>query len=78
MALVQCSPAMHFGLVCGPLKEVFQTRPAYPYYNSTWDTSIVLSYVKTLHPPKEISVQSLTHKLVKLCALVYRPALSNT
>ena len=37
------------------LKGVFQTRPAFPRYTSTWDTSIVLTYLKTLHPPKEIS-----------------------
>ena len=52
------------------LKGVFQTRPAFPRYTSTWDTSIVLTYLKTLHPPKEISFQNLTHKLVMLCALV--------
>ena len=52
------------------LKGVFQTRPAFPRYTSTWDTSIVLTYLKTLHPPKEISLQNLTHKLVMLCALV--------
>ena len=52
------------------LKGVFQTRPAFPRYTSTWDNSIVLTYLKTLHPPKEISLQNPTHKLVMLCALV--------
>ena len=52
------------------LKGVFQTRPAFPPYTSTSDTSIVLTYLKTLHPPKEISLQNLTHKLVMLSALV--------
>ena len=33
------------------LKAVFQTRPAFPRYTSTLDTSIVLTYLKTLHPP---------------------------
>ena len=48
------------------LKGVFQTRPAFPRYTSTWDSSIVLTYLKTraLHPPKDISLQNLTHKLV--------------
>ena len=36
------------------LKGVFQTRPAFPRYTSTWDTSIVLSYLKTLHPPRSV------------------------
>ena len=52
------------------LKGVFQTRPAFPRYTSAWDTSIVLTYLKSLCPPKEISLQNLTHKLVVLCALV--------
>ena len=53
------------------LKGVFQTRPAFPRYTSTLYTSIILTlYLKTLHPPKEISLRNLTHKLVMLCALV--------
>lgn len=40
------------------LKGVFQTRPAFPRYTTTWDTSIVLTDLKTLHPPKEISLQT--------------------
>ena len=52
------------------VKGVFQSRPALPRYTSTWDTSIVLSYLRTLHPAKELSLQQLTHKLVMLCALV--------
>ena len=52
------------------LKGVFQTRPDSPPYTSTLDTSIVLIYLKTLDPLKDISLQNLTHKLVMLCALV--------
>lgn len=52
------------------LKGVFQSRPAFPRYTSTWDTSIVLTHLKTLHPPKDISLQNLSYKLVMLCALV--------
>jgi len=37
---------------------------------STWDTSVVLQYLRTLHPLKELSLQSLTYKLAMLCALV--------
>ena len=51
------------------LKGVFQTRPAFARYTTTWDTSIVLTDLKTLHPPKEISLQNLTHQLAMLCAL---------
>ena len=44
--------------------------PAFPRFTSTLDTSIVLTYLKTLHPRKQVSLQNLTHKLVMLCALV--------
>lgn len=30
----------------------------------------MLTYLKTFHPPKEITLQNLNHKLVMLCALV--------
>lgn len=52
------------------MKGVFQTRPALPRYQATWDTSVVLSYLKTLHPVEELNLQQLTYKLVMLCALV--------
>lgn len=52
------------------LKGVFQTRPAFPHYTFTWDTSVVLNYLKTLHPPKDMTLKCLTYKLVMLCALV--------
>ena len=52
------------------MKEVFQTRPAVPRYTSTWDTSVVLSYLKRFHPATDLTLQQLTHKLVMLCALV--------
>ena len=51
-------------------KGVFQARPALPRYQKTWDTSIVLSHLKTLHPLGKLTLQQLTHKLVMLCALV--------
>ena len=52
------------------LKGAFHKRPAFPRYTSTWDTSVVLTYLQTLHPPKKISLQNLTLKPVMLCALV--------
>ena len=52
------------------MKGVFQTRPALPRYQATWDTSVVLSYLKALHPVEELNLQQLTYKLVMLCALV--------
>ena len=52
------------------MKGVFQTRPALPRYQASWDTLVVLSYLKTLHPVEDLNLQQLTYKLVMLCALV--------
>ena len=52
------------------MEGVFQARPALPKYQATWDTSVVLAYLKTFYPVEEITLQQLTHKLVMLCSLV--------
>ena len=52
------------------MKGVFQARPVVPRYASTWDTSVVLLNLKGLHPATDLTLQQLTQKLVKLCALV--------
>ena len=65
MLLLEITP-----LVQWFLKGVFQTRPAFPRYTSTWDISVVLNYLKTLHAPKDMTLKCLTYKLVMLCDLV--------
>ena len=52
------------------MKGVFQARPAVTRYTSTWDTSVVLLYLKGLHPATGLTLQQLTQKLVMLCVLV--------
>ena len=51
------------------LKGVYQNRPALSCYTSTWDTSVVLAYLKTLHPLKDLDLQTLTCTHM-LCAFV--------
>ena len=51
------------------IKAAFQTRPAFPRYQTTWDTSVVLNFLKEWHPVNTLSLQHLTFKLVMLCAL---------
>ena len=51
------------------IKAVFQTRPAFPRYQTTWDTSVSLNFLKEWHPVNTLSLQHLTFKLVMLCAL---------
>ena len=52
------------------LKGVFLNRKPLPKYNSIWDVSEVLRYLKTLNPNQQISLKELTLKLVMLLSLV--------
>ena len=52
------------------LKAVFNARPCVPRYQSIWDTSLVLSYLKTFSPLEALNLKDLTLKLVMLIALV--------
>lgn len=52
------------------VKAVYQTRPDFPRYQSTWDTSIVLHSLEGLHPLDKLSLKDLTLKVVMLVALV--------
>ena len=52
------------------LKAVFTARPCVPRYQSIWDTSLVLSYLKTFAPVESSNIKDLTLKLVMLIALV--------
>ena len=49
------------------MKGVFQSRPALPRYNETWDVQIVLDYLKSLHTT---SLFQLTCKLCMLFLLI--------
>lgn len=57
-------------LVTRFLKGVFTVRPSLPRYQEIWDVSTVLSYLKTLHPPGNLSLQLLTLKTTMLLALL--------
>ena len=53
-----------------PLKGVFEEKPTLPGYSVTWDPAILLSYLKTLSPVKELTIKMLTHKTVALLGLL--------
>lgn len=57
-------------LVSRFIHAVYQTRPCLPRYQCTWDTSVMLNYLKTLSPVKDLKLKDLTLKLVMLIALV--------
>lgn len=50
-------------------KGVFRLRPPLPKYNVTWDTNIVLSYLRTKYPNEELSLDQLSKKCITLLAL---------
>ena len=52
------------------LKVVYQCHPAFPWYTSVWDVSIVLKYLKALPSLQDLQLKTLTLKLAMLCSLV--------
>ena len=52
------------------LRGVFNSRPCVPRYCAIWDVSIVLRYLASCSPSRDLNLQMLTLKLVTLCALV--------
>lgn len=52
------------------LKGVFLEKPTLPRYSVTWDPAILLSYLKTLSPVKELTLKMLTYKTVALLGLL--------
>ena len=60
----------HHPLVARFLKGVFTARPALPRYQEVWDVSVVLKYLKSLHPPEQLSLKDLTLKMTMLIALL--------
>ena len=52
------------------MKGVFNLRPSLPKYEVTWDTNIVLAFIKKLSPVRKLDLKMLTLKLVTLIALL--------
>lgn len=52
------------------MKGVFNLRPPVSRYCATWDVDIVLRFLRTLSPVKELSFKDVTLKLVMLMALI--------
>ena len=56
-------------LVSRFLKGAYRLKPSKPKYPVTWDVSVVLKHLKTLHPLEKLSLKELTEKTVVLLAL---------
>ena len=52
------------------MKDVFETRPPTPKYNSIWDVSIVLKHLTKAYPNVTLPLKDLTHKVLMLLLLV--------
>jgi hypothetical protein len=52
------------------MKGIFNSNPPKPRYTCTWDTSILLRYLRSLYPLASLSLKLLTFKVVSLVALV--------
>ena len=57
-------------LVTRLMKGVFESRPTLPRYNSIWNLSTVLDFIKTLGPNEELRLINVTLKCVTLVALL--------
>ena len=63
-------PVGQHPLVKQLLKGVYNSRPPQPRYTHTWEVSRVLEHIKRLGENKEISLKTLSFKLVVLMALI--------
>jgi len=52
------------------LKGIYLSRPPIAKYQSTWDVSVVTSYLSTCSPVEKLSLKMVTLKTVMLCSLV--------
>ena len=52
------------------MKGVFNLRPALPRNEVTWDTNVVLHYLRSLSPVKNLDLKQLTYKLAMLLTLL--------
>ena len=57
-------------LVARFLKGVFQLKPSLPRYSSIWDVSVVLQHLRSLGPPTQLELKSLTKKTTMLLCLL--------
>ena len=58
-------------MVCRFLKGVFKLKPSLPKYKNIWDVKFVLTYLSSLHPPQDLTLQDLTYKTTMLLALLF-------
>ena len=55
------------------MKGVFHSKPPKVRYSFTWDVNVVIDFLETLYPLKNLSLKLLTFKLVALISLCTAP-----
>ena len=65
-------------LVTRLMKGVFESRPTLPRYNSIWNLSTVLDFIKTLGPNEELSLKNGYFKMCySRCIVVWTEVPNN-
>ena len=64
-------------LVTRLMKGVFESRPTLPRYNSIWNPSTVLDFIKTLRPNEELSLKNVALKCYSRCIVVWTEVPNN-
>jgi hypothetical protein len=57
-------------LITRVMKGIFNCNPPMPRYACTWDTSVLLTYLRSLYPLSSLSLKLITWKTAALVALV--------
>ena len=57
-------------LVARFLKGVFELTPSLPRYSSIWDVSVLIQHLRSLGPPTQLDLKSLTKKTTMLLCLL--------
>lgn len=55
--------------VCRLMQGIFNSRPPKPKYKSVWDVDVVVTYIRSMEPSEQLSIEDLSWKLVALMAL---------
>ena len=68
--IIEGQPVGAHPLIKRFIKGVFNLRPVMPKTETTWDTSLVLKFLKKKSPVKKLDLKMLTFKMVMLLSLL--------
>ena len=65
-----CNSFGEHKLVKRLIKGVYELKPSFPKYTSTWDVDVVLAYLENLMPVEHLTIKEVSYKLVTLIAIL--------